>query len=140
MKKQYVQISLFVVIVLGLTMLALLHGSGKDIGVGEEVGLSTFQFLRYEFRARILLDADAEYRLGRHYYFMESESEKGPYWISRAVEHGNPDAQYFLASVLLSNPANKENRARAISLLQQAAAKGHKNSRDELEALGEVKK
>ena len=75
-------------------------------------------------------DADAQYNYGRCYYEgcgVPRDLKQAVFWLLKAVEQNNTDAEYLLAS-LYYHYVDVQDIEKSITLYQRAASKGHTES------------
>jgi uncharacterized protein len=65
-------------------------------------------------------DGNAAFKLYEYYAFISDEDSKAYYWLDKAAENGNVEAQYLVGSRLFNKDKKK-----AIFWLKKAAAGGH---------------
>jgi TPR repeat protein len=76
-------------------------------------------------------NSDAAYKLYKYYYWVEREHDKEEsYWLKKAAEGGNKDAQYFWGREM-----EISDRQQAIKWLSKAAKQGHNDAKAVLEQM-----
>ena len=127
-----------ILFVSGLFLMMVLFSQKQEMvpGTPGQFVLLGWDWVEQQWKARILDNAQSEYRLG-NYYFIHHRYDEAEHWLSKAATQGHLDAQYDLAILLLSVKKNDKDSVRAMSLLENAAIKGHFNSKLELEKLGQ---
>ena len=81
-------------------------------------------------------DLDAQYRLGRSYYFGDDgapkDGEKAFYWFQKAAEGDSIAAQYYLGVCYSRSVGTEKDIARAVELFTAAADEGYAPAMTEL--------
>ena len=81
-------------------------------------------------------DLDAQYRLGRSYYYGDEgapkDGEKAFYWFQKAAEGDNIAAQYYLGLCYARGVGVEKNEVRAVELFTGASEEGYAPATTEL--------
>jgi TPR repeat protein len=83
-------------------------------------------------------DVQAQVELARLYQVgngVAADAQEAMKWYELAVLQDNEQAMYMLGRMLVASDSSAD-QARGMALLQQAAAKGHRNAKWELQKLG----
>ncbi len=82
-------------------------------------------------------DAQAQYEIGKRYYFgigIDKNESEAISWLSKSVEQNNPNAQYMVGSLKLQKytkdskselPENMKDKTECYDLILKAAEQGH---------------